>query len=189
MSGVRTRLAHARESHETRIMARERRLSTRFPAWRTRASRRKLALTMATGHVLLIGGAALVHLDTIWWYFTATVGGVVVLGVSWPLLRLLTGRLGGSAPTSLLDERERDLRYRATHVGFQVMGALMVLVLVYATLLEGAAGGADRIASMLAPLLLVGMSSPCMILGWTLQDDADDDRTAPTTTEMSAKRD
>ena len=170
MSSIRTQFAQARQAALSRIEARERERARKLSNWRTQRHRRALVLVLSLGILLLLSGAFVGHLDALWWYFSLTLTGLLTAGASWYLLRILTGRVSGSSPHALLDERERQLRYRATYAGFQVMGLVLVFAMIFQLLIDKV-GGEDQSVGMLATLLLVGLASPTLVLGWTLPTD------------------
>jgi hypothetical protein len=75
----------------------------------------------------------------------------------------------------LAEEQERLLRYRVTYVGYQLMGAAMLLAMFYTAIISEQADAGYRATTMIGALLVFSTSVPTVILGWTLPDDDPED--------------
>lgn len=105
---------------------------------------------------------------------TAVASGVCVFMPMWVALQIVLGRQS-DAPEATLDEYEVAQRNSARSIGLTVTQNLMMIPIAY--LIFGAAitGGTDENMAyagglMALAVLLVGGSTPAMILGWTRRD-------------------
>ncbi|WP_284742953.1 hypothetical protein [Amycolatopsis sp. RTGN1] len=126
----------------------ELRHSRRLPGWRTRRRRRTLTAVLALADLGLIAGASVFTTESDWLFGVLWMGGVLLGGGAFVLLRILTGRMSGGF-SRLLDEREREWRHRVTYGGFR--GVMMLSA------------------------LLVNGTIPTIVLGWSLPDDDPED--------------
>ena len=168
------RLAAYWERQLDKMDERELRHSRRLPGWRTRRRRRALTAALALADLGLIAGAAVFTTAGDWLFGAVWVGSALLGGVSFLLLRILTGRMSGGF-SRLLDEREREWRHRVTYIGFQVLSYLMIVAMIYSLLVAHAEGGGLRGAMMISALLVTGTTVPSLLLGWSLPDDDPED--------------
>ena len=169
-----SRLAEYWDRQLDKLDARELRRAKKLPTWRTRARRRQLTTIVAVADVALIVAAATFKVSTPWVFFTLWMGGGVVGGGGFILLRILTGRMSGSF-SRLLDEREREWRHRITFIGYQTLVWLMIVAMLYAMAIANQPEGGWRGAIMMAALLVTGSTVPPLVLGWSLPDDDPED--------------
>lgn len=175
MTPLRQRFEQAWAHQLDRAEARERKRAQRLPGWRTRRRRSLLAALMLLGCLLMIAAAASVAFGVMWAFTVLWFSGFAVWIAAFLFLRTLTGRMTCGF-MSLLDERERELRHRATHIGFSVMVTLMLIGYFYSQLLLiGNEHAAQAATLMIAALTVLGASTPTMLLGWTLPDDYPED--------------
>ena len=168
------RLAAYWERKLDKMDERELRHSRRLPGWRTRRRRRTLTAVLALADLGLIAGAAVFTTAGDWLFGILWLGGVLLGGGAFVLLRILTGRMSGGF-SRLLDEREREWRHRVTYIGYQALAFLMVAALIYSLLIAHADEGGVRGAMMLSALLVTGTTIPTIVLGWSLPDDDPED--------------
>lgn len=185
MSSIRNRFNDSWETTWQRQLDRldrqEAKRADKLPRWRTRWHRRRLTLLLLLGILLMITAAAIMLPDTplvafaVLWF-----GGFVLVMTALGVLRILTGKMT-SAFSALLDEREREWRHRATHIGFQALSCLMGAAVFYILIIQDQPDAAIRGAMMTGALLGLGASVPTVVLGWTLPDDdpADSDEALP----------
>jgi hypothetical protein len=147
---------------------RERRRARRLPSWRTQRHRRALTILMLAVDLLLIAGATEPALTRFGQPAFACVA--ILALVPAYFLRVLTGKMS-SAFSSLLDEREREWRNRATYFGFHAMSWLMVIAMIYLLSISGHDHAGEHGWEMITALLVTGCTTPTMLLGWTLPDD------------------
>jgi hypothetical protein len=171
------RLAAYWERKLDKMDERELRHSRRLPGWRTRRCRRTLAAVLALADLGLIAGASVFTTAGDWLFGILWLGGVLLGGGAFVLLRILTGRMSGGF-SRLLDEREREWRHRVTYVGFQLLTYLMIVAMIYSVEVADTADGGFRGAMMLSALLVTGTTIPTIVLGWSLPDDDPEDFTA-----------
>ena len=175
MTPLRQRFEHAWAHQLDRAEARERKRAQRLPTWRTRRRRSALAALMLLGCLLMVAAAASIPSGAVWPFTVLWFSGFAVFTVAFGLLRTLTGKMTCGF-MSLLDEREREWRHRATHIGFTVMVALMLIgILYYRVLLAGDEHAGEAVTLMIGALTVLGASTPTILLGWTLPDDYPED--------------
>ncbi len=174
MTAKPNRLAEYWERQLDKLDARELRHAKRLPTWRTRARRRQLTKVVAVADVAFIVAAATFKLSPEWVFFVLWMGGAIVGGVGFFLLRILTGRMSGSF-SRLLDEREREWRHRITFIGYQALVYLMIIAMFYSIALANQPDGSWRGVIMMSALLVTGSTVPSMVLGWSLPDDDPED--------------
>ena len=156
---------------------RERARAKWLPHWRTRRHRRALALVTVAGNLILIVGA-LIDADRFLWLWAALqLSGLLLWCTGLLLLRILTGKISSGFPSTLLDEREREWRHRVTYIGFKVFAYLMLGALFYTAAIARQPNAGHRAVYMISALLLVGLSTPSIVVGWTLPDDDPQDFT------------
>ncbi|MEQ0560656.1 hypothetical protein ABJI51_16340 [Amycolatopsis sp. NEAU-NG30] len=168
------RLAAYWERQLDKLDERERRRALHLPRWRTRKHRRALVAVLVAGDLALIAGATRYELEPRWVFPAIWLSGLVIGGVAFLLLRILTGRMSGSF-SRLLDEREREWRHRVTYIGYQALSYLMVIALLYSLFIANTEEGGVRGAMMLSALLVTGTTIPAVVLGWSLPDDDPED--------------
>jgi hypothetical protein len=169
-----SRLAAYWERRLDKMDERELRHARQLPGWRDRRHRRALVAVLAVADLVLIASAAIFTVADDWLYAGLWLGGILVGGTAFVLLRILTGRMSGGF-SRLLDEREREWRHRVTYVGYQILSSLMVLALLYCLFVAGTEDGGVRGAVMLSALLVTGTTIPSVVLGWSLPDDDPED--------------
>ncbi len=174
MTEKQSRLATYWERQLDKLDEREIRRARKLPTLRTRKHRRQLTIAVVVSDVALIVAAALFKITTPWLFFTLWLGGAAAGSITFVLLRILTGRMGGSF-SRLLDEREREWRHRVTFIGYQALVWLMMIAMLYALAIASQPEGGWRGAIMLAALLVTGSTIPPIVLGWTLPDDDPED--------------
>ncbi|WP_158881769.1 hypothetical protein [Amycolatopsis anabasis] len=170
MSPVRSFLATRWDVFLARMERAEAKRARMLPGWRTRRRRRSLVLLMLVGIAPMLVAAAIMAEETIWIFFALWFTGFILWMIGFALLRILTGKMS-SAFSVLLDEREREMRHRVTHLSFQVLVYLMAFAMLYTLAIANQADAAFRGALMMAVLLMLGSSGPTIVLGWTLPDD------------------
>ncbi|WP_435594962.1 hypothetical protein [Tsukamurella tyrosinosolvens] len=157
----------------------EERWSTMLPSWRTRSRRRILVVALAAIYVFMFVVGVLCHFDVplaplLW------LPACVLLIPTWTMVQIVSGR-HGDAPAAALDEWEVEQRNEARSIGFTVTSNLVMLAVAYTVITSVIAkpdgNNAWHYASGLFTLvaLLIGMTTPAMILAWTRPDaDAED---------------
>ncbi|WP_027944346.1 DUF2178 domain-containing protein [Amycolatopsis taiwanensis] len=157
------------------LEARERKRAQRMPSWRTRQRRRALVAVLVIAELAIVVGPLAVwprQLDAA--SLSLVFVPLVAVAVAHSLLRTLTGRMS-SGFSSLLDERERKLRNRASHIGYHVLGCLMLVEIVYLLVMRNQPEVATQGAVLLGALVLIGGTAPMVVLGWQLPDDEVED--------------
>ncbi|WP_410564376.1 hypothetical protein [Amycolatopsis sp. cmx-4-61] len=157
-----------------KLEEKERRRAQQLPGWRNRRHRRPLAVVLVAGDLVLVAGAANFAVGDAWVFPVLWLGGIVVGGSAFVLLRTLTGLMCGGF-SRLLDEREREWRHRVTYTAYQILSYLMIIAVLYCLLIAQAQDGGARGAMMLAALLVTGTTVPSVLLGWSLPDDDPED--------------
>lgn len=174
MTAKPSRLAEYWERQLDKLEAREVRRAQKLPTWRTRSRRRQLTWVVAIADVAFIVAAATFKISPELVFFTLWLGGCVVGGAGFILLRILTGRMSSSF-SRLLDEREREWRHRVTFIGYQILVYLMIVAMFYGMALAEQPDGGWRGVVMMSALLVTGSTIPTMVLGWSLPDDDPED--------------
>jgi hypothetical protein len=175
---IREHFSASWEKQLARIDERERRRERKLPGWRDRRHRRPLVLVMLLGCVLLVVAAVGGGRGQPWLFAALWWSGLVVWSTGFLLLRTLTGKMTSSF-SSLLDEREREWRHRVTYIGHCVLSGLMVVSVFYGFTIAEQEDASWRATLMTAALLVLGISTPTLVLGWTLPDDDPDDFADP----------
>ncbi len=157
----------------------EERWSTLLPSWRTRSRRRALVVALGLVYVFMFVVAVLCHFDVpraplLW------LPACLLLFPIWIIVQIVSGRQG-DAPAAALDEWEMEQRNEARSIGFSITSGLVLLAAAYTVITSVVAlpdGNTSwHYAAGLFTLvaLLIGMTSPAMILAWTRPDaDAED---------------
>ncbi|MCA0156580.1 hypothetical protein LB823_10240 [Tsukamurella sp. M9C] len=157
----------------------EERFSTLLPSWRTRPRRRMLVAALLVDYLFMFVVAVLCHFDVpnaplLW------LPACLLLFPIWITVQIVSGRQG-DAPAAALDEWEVEQRNEARSIGFSVTSGLVLLAVAYTVITSVVAqpdgNTAWHYASGLFTLvaLLIGMTTPAMILAWTRPDaDAED---------------
>ena len=169
-----TKLTTYWERQLDKLDEKEQKRAKQLPGWRTRRHRRALAALLLLGDLTLVAGAAVYKVTPAGLFATLWLSGLVVGGVAFVFLRILTGRMCGGF-SRLLDEREREWRHRVTYTGYQILSYLMVVALLYSLVIANFADGGSRGAMMLSALLVTGTTVPSLLLGWSLPDDDPED--------------
>lgn len=152
---------------------------------RSRRARRRLTVVLAVAEFLML--AAILSTPVAG---NSTEPYVVAAGVAtiviWLLLRGLTRDI--SERYRGLDEWERTLRNRCARIGFQVGSTALLLLTLYMIVMLGP-GHPDRqtldgVVELTASLAVLVLTTPALLLGWTLP--ADDDLQDPA--EMASTR-
>jgi len=174
VSTIRARLRDIWQKQLAQHEVREAELARTVPRWRTRRHRRALVLTLAVATLPLIVGALVIGSLSVWTFLWLWGGGFVTYLSAFIALRVLTGKIviGFS---SQLDERERDLRNRATFRGFQINVVLLVLSTICMRFMANGPAGEEGAYSLLSIVIILSCSTPTIILGWTLPDDDPED--------------
>lgn len=152
----------------------EERFSTLLPSWRTRSRRRMLVVALLIDFVFMFAVAILCHFDVpnaplLW------LPACLVLIPVWTMVQIVSGRQG-DAPAAALDEWEVEQRNEARSIGFTITSGLVLLAVAYTVVTSVTAlpdgNPAWHYASGLFTLvaLLIGMTTPGMILAWTRPD-------------------
>ncbi|TWS20371.1 hypothetical protein FK529_03165 [Tsukamurella asaccharolytica] len=157
----------------------EERWSTLLPSLRTRSRRRLLVAVLLINYLFMFVVAVLCHFDVpnaplLW------LPAYLVSVPIWVMVQIVSGRQG-DAPATALDEWEVEQRNEARSMGFTVMGNLVLLAVAY-TVVTSVVAQPDgnpswHYAAGLFTLVavLIGMTTPAMILAWTRPDiDAED---------------
>ena len=157
-----------------RFLANEERWSTWLPKWRTQSRRRMLVVALGIVYVFMLVVGVLCHFDVpraplLW------LPACLLFFPLWIAVQVVSGRRG-DAPASTLDEWEIEQRNDARSIGFTVTQNLVLAAACY-TVFTAVVAGSDgnfawHYASGLFTLvaLLVGGSTPAMILAWTRPD-------------------
>lgn len=163
-----------------RFRENERQWSTLLPSWRSRSRRRKLVVALAVDYVFMFVVAVLCHFDVagaplLW------LPACLLLFPIWIAIQIVSGR-HGDAPAAALDEWEAEQRDAARSIGFTVTQNLVILAVSYTVVTAVVAlpdgNPAWHYASGLFMLtaLLIGITTPAMILAWNRPDaDAEDE--------------
>lgn len=141
--------------------------------WRSRSTRRAMALVWGAVFVALVLRALLGQadsgLDTVWGLtFAAWL-------VPWIALRRMTMGIT-ERPAGELDERELELRSRFVSLGYYVAllgGSLVVLYLIAASHTDP--DGAIRGAQLLLALLGAAAALPTVAYAWVAEDEPEDE--------------
>lgn len=162
-----------------RFLANEQRWSTWLPKWRTRSRRHTLVvgLGITYGFMVLVG--VLCHAD-VRWAPLLWLPACLLFFPLWFAVQIVSGRQG-DAPAGTLDEWEIEQRNEARSVGFSVTQHLVLAAVCYtvfsSVLAQPDGNAAWHYASGLFTLvaLLVGGTTPAMILAWTRPDPEAED--------------
>ncbi|WP_016700583.1 hypothetical protein [Actinoalloteichus spitiensis] len=143
-----------------------------FPSLRPRRRRRAVVLCHAVlAAALVLTTASVDALDGAFLLVYLPVYLLCVL--SWFLLRVLTNTIAESTATTL-DEWERTLRDRLTHVSFQLVIPANVCVAAYLVITADSPRSAVSGAAVLAAVTFLLACLPTVLLAWMLPDeDAD----------------
>lgn len=148
-----------------------------LPGWRTRKHRRALIATIVVlfACMIAVGGICLVDM-TIGPLLWLPAGGVFV--VVWTLLQVVSSR-PGDAPRDALDERELRERDAARSIGLTVTQTLTIIP-GFLLIVAGSTGVESANLAYAAGLfvltaLIIGSSTPTLILAWTRTDPEPDD--------------
>ncbi|MDN5760297.1 MAG: hypothetical protein L0H59_17535 [Tomitella sp.] len=165
-----------------RFIEQQQRYRKWFPGLRTRARRRVLVVLLA----LLYVAMTVISVLTYWDYTAAYIGWVaatVLMLALWTTLQIVSGR-GGDAPRDALDEFELQQRNSARSIGLTItQGTVLVPAAVLIFLSSGGAGSTELAymgGLLVITALLIGGTSPTMILAWS-QPDPEPDDDGPTT--------
>ena len=162
-----------------RFLANEQRWSTWLPTWRTRSRRRSLVVALGAVYVFMFVVGVLCHLGVQWGPILWLPACLAFFPV-WVAVQVVSGRQG-DAPASTLDEWEIEQRNEARSIGFTVTQNLVLLAAAYTvvtSVLAAPDGNTNwHYAAGLFTLvaLLVGGTTPAMILAWTRSDPVAED--------------
>ncbi len=162
-----------------RFIEQQQRYSTRLPSLRTRSRRRVLVALLG----LLYAAMTVIAVLTYWDYTGAYFGwaaATLLLVVLWTTLQIVAGR-GGDAPRGALDEYELQLRNSARSIGLTVTQVTVFVPAAVLVFLSSGGVESPQLAYMGGLLvvtgILIGATSPTMILAWTRPDPEPDDTT------------
>ncbi|QDQ96728.1 hypothetical protein [Tomitella fengzijianii] len=160
-----------------RFLEQQRRFSTRLRRLRTRPARRTLVVLLCALYAAMIIIAVLTYWDITAAYWS-WLGATAALLVLWPAVQIVSGRQG-DAPRDALDEYELQLRNSARSIGLtitQIAAFVPAAVLIFIT---SGGGGSPQLAYMggllVVTALLIGGTSPTLILAWTRPDPEPED--------------
>ncbi|GAB3132161.1 hypothetical protein GCM10027289_19620 [Tsukamurella serpentis] len=167
------------ERRTRRFLENEKRTAHMFPNWRTRSRRRKLVVALGLVYLYMFVVGVLCHFDIgiaplLW------LPACALLLPLWSMLQIVSGRQG-DAPADALDEWEIQQRNEARSIGLSVTQNLVLVAVCYAiftaVIAQPAGNNAWHYASGLFTLvaLLIGMSTPAMLLAWTRPDPEAED--------------
>lgn len=150
----------------------------RYPGMRNRRSFRRLTLTLgAFLAVLVVAGVA--ALFTHLWFWIPFVIGLIGTVSTLTILRIVTGSVA-DAPVSALDEIQLAQRNSARSIGYIVLFSLMFipyLLLIFLGSANDLVSGQNvyGIGVLLISLVLVGSSTPTILVSWWQADPDPDD--------------
>ncbi|CAM3835454.1 hypothetical protein ACXYTP_17320 [Tsukamurella ocularis] len=157
----------------------EERWSALLPSWRSRSRRRILVSALGVIYAFMFVVGVLCHFDVpgaplLW------LPACLLLFPTWTMVQIVSGRQG-DAPAAALDEWEVEQRNEARSIGFTVTTNLVLIAVAYtvitAVISQPDGNNAWHYASGIFTLvaLLIGITTPAMILAWTRPDaDAED---------------
>lgn len=156
-----------------RSLKTERAYAHGLPGWRDQRRRRLLVKVLIATFVFMAIVSVLCAIGVEW----APLLWLPACAVYFPLLRVLrmvSGRRGEAAEAEL-DELEIAQRNRARSIGLSVMQILMLVPIFYLILGSVITHGTDTAMSyagglMALTVVLIGGTTPSMILGWTRPD-------------------
>lgn len=156
-----------------RFLKHERTYANSLPAWRNRSRRRMLVIGLAVTFAFMAVVSVLCAFG-LWWAPLLWLPACVAFFPMWVVLQLVSGRRG-DAPEAALDEFEIAQRNSARSVGLTVTQNLMLLPIGYLIFGSVLTDGADPDMAyagglMALTVLLIGGTTPAMILGWTRRD-------------------
>lgn len=156
-----------------RFTEHQRKTAQSLPGWRTQRRRRSLVIGLAVTFAFMFA-VGVVYAFGVKWVALLWLPACAVFMPMWVVLQIVSGRQG-DAPEAALDEYEIAQRNSARSIGLTVTQNLMMIPIAY--LIFGAAitGGTDQNMAyagglMALAVLLVGGSTPAMILGWSRRD-------------------
>lgn len=167
-----------------RFLAREQQLRGRLPRMRSRARRRALVVALSMIYLAMITIAVLTYWDVTGAYIGWAVATAAMLA-GWTTLQVVTVR-GGDAPRGALDERELAQRDSARSIGLTITQTAVFVPAAILIFVSSGGGGSNALAYMCGLLtltaVLIGGTSPAMILAWSRPDDPPDEYFDPTET-------
>ncbi|WP_019200820.1 hypothetical protein [Tsukamurella sp. 1534] len=162
-----------------RFLEQEKRTAGMLPKWRTRSRRRKLVVALAAVYAFMFVVGVLCHVD-VRWAPLLWLPACALFFPLWTTIQIVSGRQG-DAPADTLDEWEVQQRNEARSIGLSVTQTLVLIAACYAiftaVISQPDGNNAWHYASGLFTLvaLLVGMSTPAMLLAWTRPDPDTED--------------
>lgn len=156
-----------------RVLKAERAYAEGLPGWRTQRRRRLLVRLLIATFLLMAVVSLLCAMGFDWAPLLWLPACVVFFPLLW-VLQLVSGRRG-DATESALDEFEIAQRNSARSVGLAVTQLLMLVPIFYLIFGAVITGGTDPAMAyagglMALTVLLIGGTTPAMILGWTRRD-------------------
>jgi len=156
-----------------RVLKAERAYAEGLPGWRTQRRRRLLVTLLTATFAFMAVVSLLCALGVDWAPLLWLPACVVYFPLLW-VLQLVSGRRGDAA-ASELDEFEIAQRNSARSAGLAVTQLLMLVPIFYlifgAVITDGADPDMAYAGGLMAlTVLLIGGTTPAMILGWTRPD-------------------
>jgi hypothetical protein len=154
-----------------RFLKYDRTYANSLPRWRTQRRRRALVAGLALTFAAM-AGVSLLCAFGIQWAPLLWLPACAVFFPLWIVLQIVSGRQG-DAPLAALDEFELQRRNSARSIGLTVTQYLMLLPIGYLIFGSAITGGTDEDMAyagglMALTVLLIGGSTPAMILGWSM---------------------
>ncbi len=160
-----------------RFLDQQRRHRALLPRLRTRRARRTLVVGLGLLYAAMTAIAVLTYWDYTAAYF-AWLGATVALLLLWPALQIVSGR-PGDAPRDALDEYELALRNSARSIGLTITQVAVFIPAAVLIFISSGGGGSSQLAYMggllVVTALLIGGTSPTLILAWSRPDPEPDD--------------
>lgn len=156
-----------------RFIEHRRKTAHSMPGWHTQRRRRALVIVLAATFALMFG-VGVAYAFGVKWSALLWLPACGLFFPTWFALQIVSGRQG-DAPEGALDEYEVAQRNSARSIGLTVTQSLMMLPIAYLIIGSVVTGGTDEnmayAGGLLAlTVLLVGGSTPAMILGWTRRE-------------------